>query len=562
MLKNLCADILLGGDFQIQHKRVIFEYNGPKHEFVISRATSCNVTAANVEPSRLFANLTPNCHPIATKSRRFNVDDKVFIKDEICKLEESGVIRPSSSSWRAQVLVVRNEETGKKRLCVDYSRTINLFTNLDAYPLPRIDDLVNNLATYKVFSTFDLKSAYHQIPIDEAEKPYTAFEANGKLYEFNRIPFGVTNGVPQFQRKMQEIVEDEKLCGTFPYLDNITIGGRNQQEHDKNVNSFLNAIKKRNFTLNESKTVSSVSEIKILGYCVGNGTLRPDPEKLQPLKQLPPPRSMQSLKRVLGLFAYYAKWIPNFSKKTQQLKISKQFSLKSDVLKDFEDLKNDIATATLASIDEKLPFVVECDASDRTISATLNQSGRPVAFISLQDFPINRWEYVLPDVMHSLRSLLCTANNATPHELFFKFNRRSTCGTSLPTWLLEPGPVLLRNFTRTSKNDDLVKEVELLSANPTYAHVRYPDGREASVSLRDLSACPRQNLDPYGIDSVTTNDDENELDHSKPEINGENNDVSQPADDSNNEPFSPNLRRSTRANKGVPPVRYGEPISF
>ena len=100
--------------------------------------------------------------------------------------------------------------------------------------------MVNNLANYSVFSTFDLKSAYHQIAIKESDKKYTAFEANGRLYQFCRIPFGLTNGVAVFQRSMDKLVEEENLRDTFPYVDNITITGHTQAEHDENVDKFLN----------------------------------------------------------------------------------------------------------------------------------------------------------------------------------------------------------------------------------------------------------------------------------------------------------------------------------
>ncbi|XP_066979054.1 uncharacterized protein [Macrobrachium rosenbergii] len=156
----------------------------------------------------------------------------------------------------------------KKRLCIDYSQTINQYTELDAYPLPRIEDMVHSLAKYNVFSTFDLKSAYHQISIKESERKYTAFEGAGKLYQFCRVPFGVTNGVAVFKRAMDKLVEDEGLKDTFPYLDNITVAGSTQEEHDSNVKKFLEVIQKRKLTLNESKSVMSVPTINVLGYCV------------------------------------------------------------------------------------------------------------------------------------------------------------------------------------------------------------------------------------------------------------------------------------------------------
>ena len=113
-----------------------------------------------------FTNMLPTCRTIATRPRHFSVNDKAFIQSEIVKLLQTGVIEPSSSPWRVQVVVVKHpSQPDKKRLCVDYSQTINQYTELDAYPLPRIDDMINNLAHYKVFSTFDLRNAHHQVPI-------------------------------------------------------------------------------------------------------------------------------------------------------------------------------------------------------------------------------------------------------------------------------------------------------------------------------------------------------------------------------------------------------------
>lgn len=101
----------------------------------------------------------------------------------------------------------------------------------------------------------------------------------------------------------------------------------------------------------------------------------------------------------------------------------------------------------------------------------------------------DQWQVVLPDVLHSIRSLLCTATNETPHERFMNFSRRSSTGSSLPTWLAEPGPVYVKRHVRTSKYDPLVEKAEVLHANPHYAHVRYPDGRETTVSTKHLAPC-------------------------------------------------------------------------
>ena len=107
--------------------------------------------------------------------------------------------------------------------------------------------------------------------------------------------------------------------------------------------------------------------------------------------------------------------------------------------------------------------------------------------LKTKGLPVNRWETVLLDALHSIRSLLCTETNATPHERMFQHSRKSTSGNSLPSWLLTPGPVYLKRHVRNSKYDPIVDEVQLLEANPRYAHVRLPDGRESTVSLRHLA---------------------------------------------------------------------------
>ena len=155
---------------------------------------------------------------------------------EIEKMIQKNIIEEITSPWRAQVLIVTNEHQ-IKRLIIDYNRTINRSTRLDAYPLPRIDDQAQEIAKYKIYS-LDLKSAYHQIPIKNEDKPYTAFKTNGKLYQFCRIPFGVTYDVACFQRIIDKIIKENISTSMYAYVDNIVGVGKNQQEHGKNLEKF------------------------------------------------------------------------------------------------------------------------------------------------------------------------------------------------------------------------------------------------------------------------------------------------------------------------------------
>ncbi|XP_078487046.1 uncharacterized protein LOC144745128 [Ciona intestinalis] len=175
----------------------------------------------------------------------------------------------------------------------------------------------------------------------------------------------------------------------------------------------------------------------------------------------------------------------------------------------------------------------------------------------------DQWEDVLPEALHAVQSLLCTSTNCTPHERLFTFSRRSMTGTSMPTWLLSPGQVLLRRYVR-SKGDPLCEQVELLNANNSYANIRHNDGRESTVSTSDLAPCssPTHN----NSNQETTGDFQEPLNDS---ISTESNTSINEVMPSEQEPIQENdscrsvedldqppVRRSTRTRK--PPVRYGD----
>ena len=181
---------------------------------------------------------------------------------------------------------------------------------------------------------------------------------------------------------MDQLVEKYSLKGVFPYLDNITICGSSQKEHNENLEKFLAAAKEINLTYNRDKCEFNTRKLHILGYVVENGEMRPDPERLRALLDMPVPTNDKGLKRMLGFFSYYARWIQNFSQKISPLVNCDRFPLAPDAMRAFELMKQEIANSVVKSIDKSVPFVVETDASDTAIAATLNQSGRPVAFFS------------------------------------------------------------------------------------------------------------------------------------------------------------------------------------
>ena len=141
VMPNLIADSIIGDDVLQQHKSVTFRFGGKKPDVFVSAV----MPTANVSYPELFHSILPNRKPIAVKTRKFSLEDQALIKSETERLLLEGRIEKSKSSWRAQPLVV-DDGKGKLRLCIDYSQTVNLYTELDAYPLPSIDSIVNEVA--------------------------------------------------------------------------------------------------------------------------------------------------------------------------------------------------------------------------------------------------------------------------------------------------------------------------------------------------------------------------------------------------------------------------------
>ena len=165
-------------------------------------------------------------------------------------------------------------------MVVDYSQTINRYALLDAYPLPKIDKISTQIAKSSVYSTLDLKSAYYQTPLPPEDHPNTAFEACRKLYQYTRLPFGITNGVLFFQQLVDELIKKYKLSGTFAYLDNITVFGVNKNSHNIKLNALLNAPKSEGLTFNDLKCIYCRTEIDLLGCRVSHNVIQPDSECL------------------------------------------------------------------------------------------------------------------------------------------------------------------------------------------------------------------------------------------------------------------------------------------
>ncbi|GFX74072.1 retrovirus-related Pol polyprotein from transposon opus [Trichonephila clavipes] len=301
---------------------------------------------------------------------------------EVQKLLQEGVIEPSNSPWRAQAFVIRGENH-KLRLVVHYSQTINKYTLLDAYPSPKIEEVILKISKNKIVRNYclhlatgrtihtrsgsgptiyieeDLSTRERETRPGEERSRVAARKNSGRRKKDGWMM--VTNGIACFQRVIDKIIEDEGIVLTYPLVDDVTVRGKDQKEPDDNLEKFMTVTQKYNLTQNEYMCTYSSNSVHMLGYIIQDGIIKPDPERLKPLRDMPVPKDSFTLQRALGMFAHYCRWIPGFSQKIHPFLRKKQFPLSRDAVLTFNSLKDDVANAALATIKDDIPFRMETD---------------------------------------------------------------------------------------------------------------------------------------------------------------------------------------------------------
>ena len=382
--EQLCDPAIMGTNVFSKFKSVTINYGGSNPKITIAcqkvATDSLHFGFIDVEPFAIIV-LEPNATPIRCPSRIRSREDNEFIRKEVTKLLTQGIIEPSSSPWRSQVVVAKNKD--KKRMCIDFASTVNRYTVPDAYPIPVIENLLQKVSKWKFYSYIDLQSAYHQLRLKDDEKHLTAFEANGRLYQFRRLPFGVTNGVAAFQRAIDMLIED--LEGVAANIDDVVVGGETQKEHDEALDKFMRVAEKRGLIINRKKSKFNTTELHFLGHVFKSGKMYPEKERMAPLLDYPIPKTKKELDRFVGLAVYYSKWIPSFAAVTEPLfaaKLKPTFPLYAKACESIRNIKQLVSESALWIPDRHKPFRLETDASGTAIGGVLSQDDRPVAFVS------------------------------------------------------------------------------------------------------------------------------------------------------------------------------------
>lgn len=316
------------------------------------------------------------------------VERKMFA--EVDRMLELGVIQESNSAWSSPVTVV-SKANGKSRLCLD-ARKVNSVTKKDAYPMPKISSILSRLNETYYISSIDLKDAFWQVDLDENSRDKTAFTIPGRpLYEFTRMPFGLCNAAQSMCRLMDLVIPSALRQSIFVYIDDLLVVSADFNTHIERLKTVANRLRLANLTINVEKSHFCMSSIKYLGHIVGNGTIKPDPSRVQGIADCQPPKTVKQVRRFLGMAGWYQRYIKNYSAVaaplTDLLKKVDRFVWTPQAQEAFETLKTCLTTApVLTHPDFEKHFFIQCDASMSGVGGVLfqmiNDEEHPIAFIS------------------------------------------------------------------------------------------------------------------------------------------------------------------------------------
>ena len=348
-----------------------------------THVAECSVRTGAASPIRLPPYRLPHAY-------------RDIVKSELEEMERDGIIERSTSEWAFPTVLVKKKD-GSLRLCVDYRR-LNAISDADAYPMPRVDDMIDSLGKAKYITTLDLARGYWQVPVQEASRPLTAFATPYGLFQFRVMPFGLQGAPATFQRMMDQLLTE---CTDYAaaYLDDVVIHSISWEDHVQHINEVLQRLRRAGLTIRPKKCQFGMSNCSYLGHIVGNGEVRPEEVKLQAVREFPTPITKKRVRAFVGLTGYYRKFIPKYAETAAPLTDLTKKNAPNRVKRTeecegaFNSLKNQLCSEPiLKSPDFEKEFLLQTDASERGIGAVLSQyddngTEHPIAFYSRKLLP-------------------------------------------------------------------------------------------------------------------------------------------------------------------------------
>ncbi|KAK1648343.1 hypothetical protein QYE76_066148 [Lolium multiflorum] len=355
--------------------------------------------------------LIPGTAPIAQPPYKMGPKELVELKAQIDELEQKGFIQESVSPWGTPVIFV-DKRDGGKRMCGDY-RNLNNVTIKNKYPLPRIQDLFDQVQGAGVFSKIDLRSGYHQIKIKKEDVPKTAFVSRYGHHEYLVVPFGLTNAPAIFMNLMNKIFMKYLDKFVIVFIDDILIYSKDKEEHAKHLKIVLQILREHQLYAKFSKCKFWLDSVEFLGHVITKEGIAVNPSKVQSVLEWKSPKNAKEIRGFLGMAGYYRRFIEGFSKiagpMTKLLKKNTPFVWTDECETSFQTLKEKLTTAPVLAVPEPgKDYTVYCDASKNGLGCVLMQDRKVIAYGSRQlkphehNYPVHDLE--LAAVVYALKS--------------------------------------------------------------------------------------------------------------------------------------------------------------
>jgi hypothetical protein len=341
---------------------------------------------------------------------RMSTPELVEIKLQLKEMMDKGYIRPSVSPWGAPFLFVK-KKYGTLRLCMDY-RQLNKTTIKNKYPLPRIDDLFDQLEGASIFSKIDLRPGYHQIRIKDEEIHKTTFRTSYGHYEFVVVPFGLTNAPATFMCLMNNVLNKFLDIFVLVFVDDILIYSKNRDVHEEHLILLLQVLREHQLYAKFSKCEFFQKQVHYLGHVISKEGVTVDPNKIRSIMEWPTPNDVSDTKSFMVLVGYYRRFIKLFSKNgcpiTALQKKEVKFTWTSECEERFQALKYLLTHAPVLKIaDPNNYFLVYTNACKEGLEGLCMQEGRVICYESkkLNEHEINyvTHDLELSTILHALK---------------------------------------------------------------------------------------------------------------------------------------------------------------
>ncbi|KAJ4765914.1 polyprotein [Rhynchospora pubera] len=328
--------------------------------------------------------LKTGTEPINLRPYRHSHEQKAAIEKLVDEMLAASVMRPSSSPFASLAILVKKKD-GIWIMCIDYRRLNNL-TIKNKYPIPVIDELLEELKGAVVFSKIDLRAGYHQIRVKEEDISKTAFRVHHGHFEFRVMPFGLTNAPASFQNLMNDVFKEELRKSVLVFFDDILVYSKSWEEHLQHLEIVFQKLRAHRLFAKMSKCAFGVERVDYLGYIISKDGVATDASKIEAIIHWPTPQNARGLRGFLGLAGYYRRFVKDYGvicKPLTQLLGKKGFQWSLKAQEAFERLKTAMTSAPVLALPDFFePFCIEADACDVGLGAVLTQNGRPLVFLS------------------------------------------------------------------------------------------------------------------------------------------------------------------------------------